>query len=87
MHEGNNGQDLKGRLEKLADATQRTKSFLATEAIEKYVSIFGKDHFLIELMDHGMQEQTQTLSSSAASSVEEADCRKDSSLIFEIARF
>ncbi len=29
----------------------------ANAAIEKYVSIFGKDRFLIELMDHGMEEQ------------------------------
>ena len=31
----------------------------ANEAIKKYVSIFGKDNFLIELMDHGLPEQEQ----------------------------
>ena len=29
----------------------------ANETIKKYVEIFGKDRFLIELMDHGMPEQ------------------------------
>jgi RHH-type rel operon transcriptional repressor/antitoxin RelB len=29
--------DIKARLDKLADATQRTKSFLAAEAIREYV--------------------------------------------------
>lgn len=29
----------------------------ANEVIKKYVSIFGRDNFLIELMDHGMPEQ------------------------------
>ncbi|MBI5094728.1 MAG: DNA polymerase III subunit alpha [Candidatus Hydrogenedentes bacterium] len=29
----------------------------ANEAIRKYIEIFGRDNFLIELMDHGMPEQ------------------------------
>jgi DNA polymerase III subunit alpha len=29
----------------------------ANEAMKKYVEIFGKDNFLVELMDHGMEEQ------------------------------
>ncbi|MCC6490724.1 MAG: DNA polymerase III subunit alpha [Candidatus Hydrogenedentes bacterium] len=29
----------------------------ANEAIKKYIAIFGRDNFLIELMDHGMPEQ------------------------------
>ena len=29
----------------------------ANEALMKYVEIFGKDNFLVELMDHGMEEQ------------------------------
>lgn len=29
----------------------------ANAAIAKYVDIFGKDNFLVELMDHGMEEQ------------------------------
>lgn len=29
----------------------------ANEAIRKYVEIYGRDHFLIELMDHGIPEQ------------------------------
>lgn len=29
----------------------------ANAAITKYVEIFGKDNFLVELMDHGMEEQ------------------------------
>ncbi len=29
----------------------------ANEAIKKYVAIYGRDNFLIELMDHGMPEQ------------------------------
>ncbi|HIJ74906.1 MAG TPA: PHP domain-containing protein, partial [Candidatus Hydrogenedentes bacterium] len=31
----------------------------ANAAIEKYVGIFGKDNFVIELMDHGMPEERQ----------------------------
>jgi DNA polymerase III subunit alpha len=29
----------------------------ANEALKKYLDIFGKDNFLVELMDHGMPEQ------------------------------
>lgn len=31
----------------------------ANEALLRYVDIFGKDNFLVELMDHGMDEQKQ----------------------------
>ena len=33
------GDDMKDRLEVLADATQRSKSFLAAEAIREYVEL------------------------------------------------
>ena len=33
------GGDLKERLEKLAEATQRSKSFLAAEAIQEFVDL------------------------------------------------
>jgi DNA polymerase-3 subunit alpha len=29
----------------------------ANDAFKKYIDIFGKDNFLVELMDHGMEEQ------------------------------
>jgi len=47
---------LGGRIPQLILANKLDE---ANEAIRKYVHIFGKDNFLIELMDHGLDEQNQ----------------------------
>ncbi len=46
-------KDIKARLEELANATGRTKAFLAQDAIEKYLEI---ESWQIKAIRQGMQE-------------------------------